>query len=102
MRLARPLGASHRKGNRGRRFVALAAALALVSACGSRANDAQIAEALGTNGGAGGANGAAAAKTGAAGKGPATANATPGAAPADPAAATGDAAAADPAAGDTG
>ena len=45
-----------RRGRRSlkhRRLVALGAALALVAACGSRANDAQVREALGTGAGAG-------------------------------------------------
>jgi ABC-type branched-subunit amino acid transport system substrate-binding protein len=82
-----------------RRALALAAALALVSACGSRANDAQVAEALGTGGG--GTGNAAAAKggtsgTGSGATGPATPAGSTGAGPGagagavDPAAAAGD------------
>jgi ABC-type branched-subunit amino acid transport system substrate-binding protein len=100
------LGASLRRRRGRHRAVALVAALALVSACGSRANDAQIAEALGTGAGRGAGNGTAAAKASSGANGAAAG--TPGAgagaagAAADPAAATGDAGAAGPAPGDTG
>src|SRR4051812_38062629 len=99
MRAGSPLGASLRRRRGRHRVVALLCALALVSACGSRANDAQIAEALGTGGGGGAANGTSAAKasSGATGAAGASQSAGPGAAGAagGPAAATGDAGAVD-------
>jgi len=58
-----------RKVSKRRRFVALGAALALVAACGSRASQAQIVEALGNGGGGGTARTAGAGGTNALGPG---------------------------------